>query len=111
MRFLVDQNLPVDICMWLESGGHAAEHVRLLGMRDASDADIAHRARQTGAILMMRDKDFASHAGGDGPDVWFQVVWVRLGNTANADLIEVLGETWPDIMEAISRGDPVVEVG
>lgn len=81
MRFLVDQNLPTVLCDWLIANGHNAEHIKLLGMRNASYKEIIHRARQLGAVIITHDADFVPHAGGDSIANWFQLVWVRLGNT------------------------------
>ncbi|MDE2150336.1 MAG: DUF5615 family PIN-like protein [Gammaproteobacteria bacterium] len=39
--------------------GHAAEHVRDTGLRDAAGERIAAYARTTGAVLVSRDLDFA----------------------------------------------------
>ncbi len=111
MRFLVDQNLPSMLCGWLEAQGHAAEHIRLLGMPDATDEEIIHRARETAAVLLTRDKDFAPRAGGSTLATWFQVVWVRRGNVANDMLLEMMERFWPNVVAALERGDPVVEIG
>jgi predicted nuclease of predicted toxin-antitoxin system len=111
MRFLVDQNLPTNLCAWLEDRGHTAEHVRLLGMRDANDQEIIHRARQTAAILLTRDKDFVPYAGGDTLGDWFQVVWVRSGNASNELLLEAFEQAWPDVSASLERGDPLAEIG
>lgn len=110
MRFLVDQNLPSILCGWLESRDHTAEHIRLLGMRDATDEQIVHRARETAAILLTRDKDFAPQAGGNSLATWFQVVWVRRGNVANEILLEMMEQAWPSTIASLERGDPLVEI-
>ncbi len=59
MRFLVDANMPRSAVALLQSLGHAAEHVRDLGLGEAPDIQIAARARSTGAVLLTRDLDFA----------------------------------------------------
>src|SRR5262249_11156909 len=109
MKFLVDQNLPATLCNWLAARNQSSEHIRLLGMRDATDEDIIARARETGAILKTREKDFIPRAGGDTLAMWFQVVWIRAGNTANDALLSALDSAWTDLIAALERGDPVVE--
>jgi predicted nuclease of predicted toxin-antitoxin system len=87
MRFLVDQNLPTVLCDWLVNHGQHAEHIKIIGMRDASDTEIIRRARETNATVITRDSDFISKAGGDSVASWLQLVWVRLGNVTNPELI------------------------
>jgi predicted nuclease of predicted toxin-antitoxin system len=110
MRFLVDQNLPAVLCDWLTAQGCEAEHIRLLGMRDAADLDIIRRAKQTDAIIISRDYDFALRAGGDNIANWFQLIWVRVGNTNNAELLGAFESAWPSVLAALERGDPLVQV-
>jgi predicted nuclease of predicted toxin-antitoxin system len=59
MRFLVDANMPRSTLALLQSLGHAAEHVRDLGLGATPDSQIAARARSTGAVLLTRDLDFS----------------------------------------------------
>jgi predicted nuclease of predicted toxin-antitoxin system len=59
MRFLVDANMPRSTLALLAGLGHVGEHIRDLGLGDAPDAQIAARARQTGAAILTRDVDFA----------------------------------------------------
>lgn len=110
MRFLIDQDLSAVLCDWLAAKGHHAEHIRLLGLRDASDNDLIRRVRQTGAVLITRDFDFTPRAGGDSLANWFQIIWVRLGNVTNEELIASLEPKWPDAIIKLERGDPIVEI-
>jgi predicted nuclease of predicted toxin-antitoxin system len=59
MRFLVDANMPRSVLVLLQSLGHAAEHVRDLGLGGVPDSEIAARARSIGAVLLTRDLDFS----------------------------------------------------
>ncbi len=43
----------------MRSSGHSVEHVRDIGLGDATDARIAEHARSAGAVLVTRDLDFA----------------------------------------------------
>ena len=60
MRVLVDANLPRSSLTLLQSFGHAAEHVRDVGLGAAPDSQVAARARATGSALLTRDLDFAN---------------------------------------------------
>ena len=40
MRFLIDQNLPDVLAVWLEARGCRAEHIKMLGLAEASDPVI-----------------------------------------------------------------------
>lgn len=59
MRFLVDANLPRSTLPLLARFEHTAEHVRDIGLGDASDTEIAARARKSRVALITRDVDFA----------------------------------------------------
>jgi predicted nuclease of predicted toxin-antitoxin system len=59
MRFLVDANMPRSTLVLLQSFGHAAEHVRDLGLGTAPDSQIAGHTRSIGAVLLTRDLDFS----------------------------------------------------
>ena len=70
MRFLVDANLPRSTIALLTRLGHTGDHVRDIGLGAAPDAQIAARAKTTGACLITRDLDFAdirAYPPGDYP--------------------------------------------
>lgn len=108
MRFLVDQNLPVLLAEWLEGAGHDADHIRLLGMAEADDAEIARLAVSAAAIVITRDGDFRRLAA--PPPKGPQIVWVRFGNTTNPELLQMWSSLWPGIEAALREGDALVEV-
>jgi predicted nuclease of predicted toxin-antitoxin system len=59
MRFLVDANMPRSTLVLLARLGDDGEHARDIGLGHAPDAEIAARARSTGAAIVTRDVDFA----------------------------------------------------
>ena len=59
MRFLVDANLPRSLVGTLIAAGHEVEFARDVGLASASDEHIAAHARETQAVLITRDLDFA----------------------------------------------------
>lgn len=108
MIFLVDAQLPIAVARWLAARGHQASHVSELGMRSASDEAIWSHANATRAIILTKDEDFANrrvlHASGP------TIVWVRLGNARNAALIDWLEHGLPFMLEAIQRGETLIEL-
>lgn len=88
MRFVLDQQLPQVLALWLVERGHHAE--------------------QVGAIIMTKDQDFATRrrALAQGPIV----VWLRKGNVTNLDLMQWFENRWPTIERAIVLGDAIIEV-
>lgn len=59
MKFLLDANMPRSALVVLREAGHEANHVRDLGLGDATDACIDERARSMVAVIVSRDLDFA----------------------------------------------------
>lgn len=105
MRFLIDQNLPDILTIWLQEHGQIAEHVRVLGLDQAADGIILRHAIDTGAVLVSKDANFAHARNGS-----VQLVWVRIGNTTNDRLIQVWRRAWPRLLTALEAGEPVVEL-
>ena len=60
MKFLLDQGLPRSTVKALGDRGIAAEHVGLIGMATASDAEILEAARTRDAVVVTLDADFHS---------------------------------------------------
>ena len=108
MKFLLDQNLPVVLARWLEAHGHVAEHVKRLRLQEADDLAIVRHAIRTGAIVITKDADFQHLAA--PPPKGPQIVWVRLGNTTNPDLVAIWEPLWPSIWQALEAGEPLIEV-
>ena len=58
MRFLIDENLPVDVPTLLEDKGHDVLYLPLTGHRGASDEEVWQLAAREERIIMTRDLDF-----------------------------------------------------
>ena len=59
MKIWVDAQLSPAIAQWLTAThGVEASALRDLGLRDAEDSRIFFAARQQGAIVMSKDRDF-----------------------------------------------------
>ena len=59
MRFLLDANMPRSSLDIIATHGYQVEHVKDIGMGDATDRDIAAHVRRVAAVLITRDLDFA----------------------------------------------------
>ncbi len=59
MRFLIDEDLPRSTANLLREHGHEAIDVRDIGLRGASDGEIAAYAQQKGLCLLSGDLGFA----------------------------------------------------
>ena len=108
MRFLVDAQLPPALARWLVAAGHEAEHVGDVGLGDAADLAIWNYALRAGTVIVSKDEDFAQRKilGHAGP----AVVWIRLPNTRRRELLVWFEGVLPEILEALERGETLVEV-
>jgi predicted nuclease of predicted toxin-antitoxin system len=107
-RFLVDAQLPPALARWLVERQYIAEHVFDLGMAGADDRDIWAYAQQVGAVIITKDEDFAERRArvGVGPSI----VWVRVGNVSRRDLLTWFQFRLAVIVEALGRGETLVEI-
>jgi predicted nuclease of predicted toxin-antitoxin system len=108
MRFLVDAQLPPALAVWIVNKGHEATAVRDIGLQTSPDAAIWEHARTSDAIIVTKDEDFAQLAAVRPPPP--RVLWIRLGNTTNANLIRTLEAHWPSLIAHFEAGTPVVEL-
>jgi predicted nuclease of predicted toxin-antitoxin system len=107
VRFLVDAQLPPALARRLETLGHIVEHVADRGMASASDDVIREYAASVGAVIVTKDEDFAVRrllTGGPA------VVWLRLGNTRRAALLDRVETDLAAIVAALERGETLVEI-
>jgi predicted nuclease of predicted toxin-antitoxin system len=108
VKFLVDANLPPALAQWLAAERHEAHHVSNLGMEAMPDREIWKRAREMDACIVTKDEDFVLLSALDraGP----AIVWIRVGNATRGALLDRLPALWPKVMNAIERGEKVIEV-
>ena len=106
MKFLVYAQLPPGLCRWLKARSHQAEHVFDLGLHCASDAEVARRAEDLGAILVTKDEDFLTLRLPDR----FPLLWVRCGNATNRALAAWLEARWEQVEALLTRGERVIEL-
>ena len=108
MRFLVDAQLPPRLARALAEAGHEADHVEDLGLRHASDPTIWAYAERRQAVVVTKDEDFVERYRRQvgGP----VIVWLRIGNAANAALLSWFLPILPAVVGRIQSGDRLIEV-
>jgi predicted nuclease of predicted toxin-antitoxin system len=109
LTFWIDAQPSPYLARWLTSEfGIEAKPVRELGLRDARDRDIFLAARDAGAVVMTKDRDFVLlQEQLSAPP---QILWITLGNTSNAYLKNASSKTFPPAQELLLRGEPLVEI-
>lgn len=60
MKFFLDENLPLSIADLIRKLGFEVEHAIAVGLKGASDKQIAEFARKRKAILVTKDVEFSS---------------------------------------------------
>jgi len=60
MKFFLDENIPFSVTDIIKRLNFKAEHTINVGLRGATDKEIANYAKKTGAILITKDLDFGS---------------------------------------------------
>ena len=108
MRFLVDAQLPPALARWLVEMGHDAGHVADHGLQSALDRQIWEFAVTSGACIITKDEDFAQRRAlaEAGP----AIIWVRLPNARRRELLTWFDQALPAIIDALERGETLVEV-
>lgn len=107
MLFVIDAQLPPSLAAALRDAGCDAVHVGDLGLLTATDRQIWNAAISRSAVLITKDRDFPIFraTSNDGPTI----LWVRVGNTNNRTLIAQILRALPAIIDAVERGEPVIE--
>ena len=106
MRFLVDAQPPPSLALLLGAHGHDAIQLFDVAPRDADDAAIWNLAAKDNRVIVTKDENFAtcSKLAPSGP----QIVWLRMGNCAKAELRAWLEPLLPSIIRALEQGDRLV---
>jgi predicted nuclease of predicted toxin-antitoxin system len=88
VKLLFDQNLSHCLLHALQQEYPASQHVRNIGLAEASDEAVWQYAIQKGFIIITKDADFhqRSFLFGHPP----KVVWIRCGNCSTATIEQLL---------------------
>ena len=108
MKFIVDAQLPPALAKALRERGLDAVAVREIGLREADDLGIWNYAIENNAAIISKDEDFAERflASPSAP----VVIWLRIGNTSNQNLLAWLMPLWPEVERRIDAGDRILEL-
>jgi len=108
VKFIVDAQLPPSLAVALRQAGCDAVAVREIGLREAKDAAIWNYALQNNGVILTKDEDFAERciASGQAPSV----IWLRIGNATNPELLGWFMPLWPAILARLQAGDRFIEV-
>lgn len=109
MIFWLDAQLSPKLAKWLEENfGVEAHPVRVLGLRNAKDTEIFAAARQAGAVVITKDRDFVQLSlQRDAPP---QVVWLTCGNTSNERVKGLFQACFGEVLRLLQQGAKVVQV-
>jgi predicted nuclease of predicted toxin-antitoxin system len=86
VKYLVDNQLPAALARALAAQGYDACHVLDLEMGQATDRLIWSEAASQQRIVISKDEDFLFLA--PRPDDLGRLLWLRLGNTRKAELLD-----------------------
>ncbi len=106
MKFLVGNQLPVELARWIVSKGRHVCHVIDVGLATASDHDDFEYAPAAKRILISKDEDFL-HTLRSATAAF---LWVRLGNCRSALLLEAFERAWTLLLTRIGAGERIVEI-
>jgi predicted nuclease of predicted toxin-antitoxin system len=107
VKFLIDNQLPRALTVYLRQHGHDAVHVRECGLDCAEDAEVAAHARSEGRVLISKDEDFRIISDYRG---WPQLVWLQMGNCRNAELLSVFDRHLEYICLALGTGQRIIVI-
>ena len=109
MTIWIDAQLSPALALWLTETFAEVEafSAKFLGLRDAEDEEIFKAAREAEAVVMTKDQDFVALLDRLGPPP--KVIWLTCGNTSNAHLKHLLGQTLPDALGLLIK-EPLVEI-
>ena len=107
MNFLIDAQLPPELCGWLEERGHAAVHVAALADEALRDRQIADYAEAERLVVISKDEDFVELRQPDR----FVLLWLRCGNVSNRSLREWLGGQWGEVERRLGAGERSITLG
>lgn len=109
MIIWIDAHLSPAIAVWITSTfGITSIALRDLGLRDAEDPEIFEAAKAEGVVLITKDSDFVDLANRFGAPP--KIIWLRCGNTSNAQLQNILRSTLLDSLELLQSGETLVEI-
>lgn len=90
------------------AAGHACQHVAKVSLLQGTDDAIWQYALANRLAIITKDEDFAIRrlCEADGP----QIVWLRVGNCSNRELLGWFMPLLADIASRLQQGEAIIEV-
>jgi len=108
VKFIVDAQLPPSLAAALRQAGYDAVAVREIGLREAKDTAIWGYALNNNSVIVTKDEDFAERCMAS--DLAPVVIWLRIGNATNPELLGWFMPQWPSMLVRLQAGDRLIEV-
>lgn len=109
MKFWIDAQLSPALAPWIKNTFAVdAFSVQRLKFEEARDRDIFLAAREAKAVIITKDYDFVELLDQLGPPP--QLIWIRCGNTSNAQMRHILFQSFPQALLLLQEGEPLVEI-
>lgn len=109
MLIWLDEQLSPALASWISQRfAVEARPVRDLGLKSASDRRIYFAAREAGAIVLTKDRDFVRMLDVHGPPP--KIIWVTCGNTSTARMQAILEVSLPAALGLVEDGESIVEI-
>jgi len=104
VKLLLDENLSHGLLAAVEPICPGSTHVRLVGLERADDDTIWRYADQHGYCIVTQDADFVERALLQGTPP--PVLCLRVGNTATANMRDVLLRVLPWFLDWVATNPP-----
>lgn len=110
MTIWIDAQLSPALARWINRTFQdlEAKAINTIGLRDSTDDEIFHRARQQNVVVMSKDRDFLNLIELYGPPP--QIIWITCGNTSNDRLKQILLTSLHTTIDLLKEGEPLVEI-
>ena len=107
MKFLMNMNIPRELCRLLESKGHECRHAGDIGLAKADDPEIVKEAKISKEVIITHDLDYGNLLAFSG-EMLPSVIIFRVKNTHSQNLYKRLMSAWKEIEDQLSKGAIVV---
>lgn len=108
MKFLIDDQLPINLAHTFVRAGYEAVHVSECGLGGHDDRPIWRHACAEGFVIVTKDADFIRLQSARPPHA--PVLWIRLGNTRKGPLLKATLGALDDVVTRFERGAMIVEL-
>jgi len=103
VTLLFDANLSPSLVRRIRDEFTGSEHVRDVGLRDATDDQIWEYARRQGFVVVSKDRDFQERSFVEGAPP--KVVWLDVGNAGTDAVANLLIKERERVMQFKTAAD------